>query len=82
MPILSTSPLKTEIKSDDVNPLIIELVIHGCELATKNFDLCERLFEEMEKRVRCLEKEQRRKNIVVFGVPTEKELENVSMMSF
>jgi hypothetical protein len=75
-PMFSTSPLKTEIKSDDVNPLIIELVINGCELASKNFDLRERLFE-MEKRVSYLEKEQRRKNIVVFGVPTEKDLENV-----
>jgi hypothetical protein len=27
--------------------------------------------EMLEKRVACLEREQRRKNVVVFGVPTE-----------
>lgn len=65
-----------QIKAEDLFPVIDELINKMNDLETEKIEkskLASRV-PELEKRIACLEREQRRKNIVVFGVPTEDDL--------
>jgi hypothetical protein len=66
---IASTQMNEKLDAAELIPLI-ELCIHQINEDSSKIN-------KLEKRVACLEKEQRRKNIVLFGVPTKANLNSV-----